>query len=59
MEEFVGQKESWIKGYIAALKDIKVMIEYHKKICNFSVKIYKQEIIDKIDMIIKKNKKDE
>lgn len=59
MEELAGQKEVWIQGYIAALKDIKVMIEYHKKICNFSTKIYKQEIIDKIDMVIKKNEKDD
>lgn len=60
MEEFVGQKEQWLQGYLAALRDIQIMIVKDTKKCNFSVKVFRDQMIENISKILDKQRvKDE
>jgi hypothetical protein len=56
MGEFIGQKEQWLQGYLAALRDIQVMIAESTKNCNFSVKVYTDGLITKIAEIADKQR---
>jgi hypothetical protein len=56
MEEFKGQHEWFIQGYLAACRDFQIMIYESAKGCNSSVLSFRDGLIHDISDIVHKQR---